>query len=330
MALVGVEDLRLGRAGEPAEGTQRADAADTEQQLLAQPVLAGAAVEPVGHLAEVVGVLLDVGVEEQQRHAADARDPDPGDHLGAAGDGDPDERTGAVVLVEQRERELVGVQDGVGLLLPALAGERLLEVALLVEQADTDDRHAQVGGGLEVVTGEDAEAAGVLREDGRDAVLRGEVGDGTRRIGVGGALVPPLTREVALEVGGGLGQHVEEDPVGGQLVEATRVDGAEELDGVVARRLPQVGVDRGEDVLRRRVPGPAEVARQGAERGQGLGQDGTDGESSDGSHGRRLAAKYERSNPLSAWRATLRPHHRIPAARSWPSTSPGSGTGSAG
>ncbi len=38
-----------------------------------------------------------------------------------------------------------------------------------VEQADADDRHAQVAGGLEVVAGQDAEAAGVLGQ--RRAVM---------------------------------------------------------------------------------------------------------------------------------------------------------------
>ena len=78
VALVGVEDLGLGGAGDPGVGTEGADAADAEQQLLEQPVLGGAAVQPVGHVAELAGVLLDVGVEQQQRDAADLGDPDAG------------------------------------------------------------------------------------------------------------------------------------------------------------------------------------------------------------------------------------------------------------
>ena len=48
VALVGVEDLRRRGAGQPRPQPQRADAADAEQQLLLQPVLAAAAVEAVG------------------------------------------------------------------------------------------------------------------------------------------------------------------------------------------------------------------------------------------------------------------------------------------
>ena len=78
MALVGVEHL-----GVDAERVERADAADAEEDLLPQPVLGLAAVEPVGDVAEVGRVLLDVGVEQVQRHAPDLRLPDPGDQRGA-------------------------------------------------------------------------------------------------------------------------------------------------------------------------------------------------------------------------------------------------------
>ena len=181
VALVGVEHLGRRGAGDAGVRAQRADAADAEQQLLAQPVLAVAAVEPVGDVAVVVGVALDVGVEQQQRHAADAARP----RSARPGRGPPGTRSttvarGAVGLAQQRDRQAVGVEHRVGLLLPALARERLLEVAVAVEQADADDRDAEVAGGLEVVAGEDAEAAGVLREHRGDAELRGEVARSAR------------------------------------------------------------------------------------------------------------------------------------------------------
>ena len=62
-----------------AVGADRPDAADAEQHLLQQPVLAAAAVQPVGDLALGRRVLLDVGVEQQQRDPADLRLPDLGD-----------------------------------------------------------------------------------------------------------------------------------------------------------------------------------------------------------------------------------------------------------
>lgn len=54
------------------------------------------------------------------------------------------------------------------LLLPAVPGQALAEVAVPVEQADSDERHAQVAGGLQVVTGQDAQTAGVLGQGGGD------------------------------------------------------------------------------------------------------------------------------------------------------------------
>ena len=76
VALVGVEHLGLGRAGHPGVRPDRPHPADAEQHLLAQPVLGVAAVQPVGDRADDLAVLLDVGVEQQQGHPADLRDPD--------------------------------------------------------------------------------------------------------------------------------------------------------------------------------------------------------------------------------------------------------------
>ena len=145
----------------------------------------------------------------------------------------------AVGLVQQRQRELVGVEDRVGLLLPALAGQRLLEVAVPVHQPDAHQRDAEVAGRLQVVAGEDAETAGVLREDGGDAVLRGEVGDRARRVGAGLAVVPALAGQVAVQVVLGHPQHLEEAGVGAQLLEPGPADGAQEPDRVLPGGLPQ-------------------------------------------------------------------------------------------
>ena len=86
-------------------------------------------------------------------------------------------------MAQHRERQPVGVEHRVALLLPAVGRDRLREVAGLVEEADAEERHAEVGGRLEVVAGEDAEAARVLRQGRGDAELRREVRDRARRIG---------------------------------------------------------------------------------------------------------------------------------------------------
>ncbi len=252
VALVGVEDLGGRVAGDAGVDAERAHAADAEKQLLAQAVLLLAAVQPVGHLAVVVGVALDVGVEQQQRHAADAGDPDAGEQVRAARHLDRDRWRGSPFgLTQQGERQLVGVEDRVGLLLPALAGQRLLEVAALVEQAHADERHAEVRGGLQVVAGEDAEAAGVLREHGGDAELRREVPDRAGRVVAGLALVPAVGGQVAVEVGLGGVQPLDEAVVLGQLAPPLAADRAEQADRVVAHGVPGPGRPR------RRRPGSA-------------------------------------------------------------------------
>ena len=70
VALVGVEHL-----GVDAERVEGAHAADAEEDLLAEAVLGLAAVEPVGDRPQVGRVLLDVGVEQVQRHPPDLRPP---------------------------------------------------------------------------------------------------------------------------------------------------------------------------------------------------------------------------------------------------------------
>ena len=143
---------------------QRTDAADAEQHLLPQPVVLAAAVEPVGDAALGRRVLLDVAVEQQQR--APGR-PGPARRARAgvrpSGSGTVMTGGGAVGLAQQLQRQAVRVERRVVLQLPAVGGEALREVAGAVEQPDADERDAEVGGGLEVVAGEDAQAAGVLR-----------------------------------------------------------------------------------------------------------------------------------------------------------------------
>ena len=70
MTLVEVPDRRR----EP-ERADRADAADAEDQLLVEAHLAAADVEDCGDRPVGVGVLGDVGVEEQDRDASDLGHP---------------------------------------------------------------------------------------------------------------------------------------------------------------------------------------------------------------------------------------------------------------
>ncbi len=143
------------------ERVQRAHAADAEQELLPNPMLPIAGVQRIGHPRHV---------EQVERHRADVVAPDGGvDDLAAEIDLDLDG------LAD--EPELLGVELLVALGLPALVGDALDEIAAAVEEPDRNERHTELGSRLQVVAGEDAEAAGVDREARVDAELHAEVGD---------------------------------------------------------------------------------------------------------------------------------------------------------
>ena len=72
VALVQVADFRA-----PPEHVQRSQPADPQQQLLANPHVAVAAVQPAGDRAVGRLVLLDVGVEQEQRDPTHLHLPDP-------------------------------------------------------------------------------------------------------------------------------------------------------------------------------------------------------------------------------------------------------------
>ena len=293
VALVGVEHLRLGVPGDGAEGPHRAHAADAEQQFLAEPVLGAAAVQPVGDLAQGRLVLLHVGVEQQQRDPAHPGQPDLRRQRLILGQGHGDPHRVPVGVAEQLQRQAVRVAGRVALALPAVGGQRLGEVAVPVQQADADQRHAQVAGRLEVVAGQDAEAAGVLRQHLGDAVLGREVRDRGRRRGhfairgsggVPGPLEPARAGQVAIEVPGGGGQTVQETLVRRQRGQLFRAQGADHGDRVAAGGRPGRRVYRREQIHGLRVPGPAEIEHQLAQRRQRLRQHGTDGEPANGFH----------------------------------------------
>ena len=196
----------------------------------------------------------------------------------------------AVGLAQQLERQAVRVERGVVLELPAVGRQALREVAGAVEQPDADQRDAEVGGGLEVVTGQDAEAAGVLRQHLGDAELGGEVGDARRRLGARATGTSAASsryssrsstascrrrtnRRSLASCGQPLGRHL-----------------AEHLDRVAAAALPQRRVQGLEEVPRLGVPGPAEVHHQLGQGRQRLGESRTDGESTECSHRARLTS----------------------------------------
>ena len=152
-----------------------------------------------------------------------------------------------------------GVELGDALLLPAVGVEALAEVALGVEQPDADERHAEVGRRLEVVAGQHAEAAGVLRQGLGDAELGGEVGDrAQRRAGAEPNHAGALERRLEAAVHGA--DVVDDAGVGGQLGEALgrRRARASRPGGPMPGRQP--GQSRAKRRVASAIPAPVEVA----------------------------------------------------------------------
>ena len=261
MALVDVEHLRR-----ETEGGQGSGAAHAEEDLLADPLLLGAAVEAIGDQPVLVGVVVDVGVEQVQRDAADVGLPHPGVHRRAGDvDGDAD-------AVDRRERDGRGVEPRKELLLAAPEVELLREVAVVVEEPDPGEGQADVVGGLEVVAGEHAETAAVLGEPGGHAELGGEVGHALERrplLGTGAVLEPTGRGQPPHQLVADGGGEVDERVVGGELGEALGRFRGEQAGGValVVEALP---VHPAEQLLGPLVVDPRQVGCDLRQRLQGL------------------------------------------------------------
>ena len=259
VALVGVVDARGGGFGDPAVGTERADPADAQQDLLGHPVFGAAAVEPIGDLAVRGAVDVEIGVHHQQRHPADLGHPD------ARVEGmiikrhvDDDGLTG---LGQQRQRQRVGIQQRVTLLLVPVGVQRLTEIAVAIHEADADDRHAEIARGLEVVSGENPQAARVLRQHVGHAELGGKVADGLGGLRVLRTvpLVPELGGEVLVQIVAEPLDVAHETAVLSQVLQPLRVDARQHRPRILVDGVPQDGIDRPQQLAGFVMPRPAQV-----------------------------------------------------------------------
>ena len=174
----------------------------------------------------------------------------------------------AIGVAQHLERQAVGVEDGIATPAASRPGEiDWREVAGPVEQADADDRNAEVGRALQVVAGEDAEAAGVLGQRGGDAEFRREVPDRCRRI-VGKRLVPAWLLEVGVQIVPQRVGAADEGLVVGELFQPRRFDGGEQIDRVGAQLAPDHRRDVGKEPAGGNMPRPPQVRREFFERRQ--------------------------------------------------------------
>ena len=228
-----------------------------------------AAVERGGDGPLLGGVLLDVGVEEEEGGSPDRHLPDlGGDHLAGHLDGDEDRL--ALGVEAAVDGHVVPVVLGIGLLLEPVRVEVLLEISLPIEEAHADEGKAHVARGLHVVAREDAEAAGVGGQGNVEPVLHREVRDHAVVL----ALVPGLAVLVALELLLDLLEGGEIGVVLGQLVVALLGNHAEHHRGVLVRLEPHLVVEPDEESDRLEIPGKPEVVGDLLEGGERRGNFG--------------------------------------------------------
>ena len=98
-----------------------------------------------------------------------------------------DSRSQSPFLSRRRlDRQLAGIVERVKRDLVAVLVDLLAEIALLIQQPDADDRHAQVVRRLELIAGHVAQPARINRQRLAEHVLHAEIRDRLeRRIRVG-------------------------------------------------------------------------------------------------------------------------------------------------
>ena len=289
MALVAVVDIGLGTTGDLAVAAQCPDTTDAKDDLLRETMLGAAAVEPVSDVAGLRVVVVAVGVEHQQRDAADGGHPDGGEDL-PPGDLHADLLRVPGGIQQAGHGHFVGGQHRVAFLLPPGGVQPLPEIPEPVEKADPDQGQAEVGGRLQVVAGEDSQATRVLGKHLADAELGGEVADARgRSLVLGGvALEPQVGGEVVDQIVVEETHVTGEDVVGRELLDPFGTHRGQQFHGVLSHLLPELRVDGPEKIPGLLVPRPAKILRQRIELRDAFGQHRMNGESSECTHEHKL------------------------------------------
>src|ERR1700691_4341217 len=162
-----------------AHGLKGTIAADAEEQLLTNARASVAPVEARGKFHILRRIACHIRVEQQQGATPNLEAPDLGAYSTAAGLNLHYDRF-PFFSNSEFHGELIDVGVEVLLPLPALLVQVLQEVALPIKQADADERNAEVGGALDVVSSKHAQAAGINGQGLVQAEFSRKVGDGTR------------------------------------------------------------------------------------------------------------------------------------------------------
>ena len=154
-------------------------------------------------------------------------------------------------------RQILDFRVEIFLILPAVGVEMLLEIALVVEQADGDQRNAQAAGALDVIAREDAQATGIDRHGLVDAELQREVGHRLRaeHPGVGSAPRRDFA-DILLQSAVGLIDPAVEHQFGGPHLQPLRRELGEQGDGVMVELPPADRIEVSKEINDVGVPAP--------------------------------------------------------------------------
>ena len=201
-----------------------------------------------------------VAVEKAKANPADTRLP-PAKPCGGARARKANAQPPAALVAHGDDGEHVRRVERIELVLRPLGIDRLTKVALLVEQPDADERHAEIARGLQVVARDISEAARVNRKRFGDRIFEGEERDGTqarRRMLV---LEPSrrgqlfLTKLAERLRGLSKGRRV---PQLANLLARRRLDDERRIPG----RTPQVSVELLPEDVGAMVPHRSQIARE--------------------------------------------------------------------
>ena len=254
--------VQVQNAGRDAHGPQGAETSDAQQQFLADADARIAAVQARSQFAVFGMIAFDVRIEQKQIAASHFHAPDFGADGAAAGLDLHGDRF-AVRSDGGFHGQLVDIGLEIFFLLPAGAIQALPEISLAVKQADADQRNAQIGGALDVIAGQHAQAAGIFRNRYVQAEFGGEVRHRTRPQNAG---VPGAPGAVRVQIFALAAIGVVDPAVQHQLAGAALHLGQGNLrkqgDGIVIELPPAHRIEIAKQAAGVVVPAPPQIARQ--------------------------------------------------------------------
>jgi hypothetical protein len=155
-------------------------------------------------------------------------------------------------------RQVEGIVVGIGLALPSAGIEHLAKIALLIEQPDARDRDAEIARGLEIVAGEDAEAAGIERKRFAQPELHAEVRHAAESPALVRRLVPGPRVEITRALFRDPRQLVDERGIGRKCIEALLCQMLHH-DPRAARAFPEIGAEHAPQAVPGVAPCPPRI-----------------------------------------------------------------------